>query len=150
MAAQDNLFSEMNTSHFGDKLRKRTIFLPKLLEENTKVNLVLFDNEQFRRAHGIFRKWADIESSGKIKQRTESNLEGEFFKELFGDALEYRLFSENSDRWDAEQKYNVNGGEADAVIGHLSPLSRMVQAVIELKGPTTNVERYCQMLCMAR
>jgi len=141
MAAQDNLFQEINTSHFGDNLRKRTIFLPKLLEEKTKVNMILFDNEQFRNAHKTFCKWADIESSDKIKQRTESNLEGEFFKEIFGDALGYKLFSENSDQWDAEQKYNVNSGQADAVIGNFSPSSKMVQAVIELKGPTTNVDR---------
>ena len=102
------LFREMSTAHYGDNLRKRTLFLPKILEDKTKINKQVFENGKFEKAHEIICKWADIEKSGKLKPRKESNLEGEFFKEIFGDCLGYTLFSEHKDRWEAEQKYSIN------------------------------------------
>jgi len=85
--SDEHLFREMNTARYGDNLRKRTLFLPKLLEDKSKINKQLFENKQFQKAHEIVSKWADIETSGKLKSRKESNLEGEFFKEIFGDCL---------------------------------------------------------------
>lgn len=136
----EHLFRELNTARYGDNLRKRTLFLPNLLEQNTRVNRQIYD-EQYKKAYDIIKKWANIESSGKLKPRKESNLEGEFFKEIFGDCLGYTLFSENKDKWHAEQKYSVNGGITDAVIGFFNPTSKNVRAVIELKGPKTNIDR---------
>lgn len=141
-AKEEHLFPEMNTARYGDNLRNRTLFLQKILEKKTIINKQVFDNDQFKKAHEIICKWANIESSGKLKPRKESNLEGEFFKEIFGDCLGYTLFSENKEKWEAEQKYTINGQEADGVIGFFNQSNKNVRAVIELKGPKVNVDRY--------
>ncbi|MBN2589514.1 MAG: N-6 DNA methylase [Sedimentisphaerales bacterium] len=137
----ENLFRKMSSAHYGDNLRKRTLFLPKILEEKSTINKQIFENGKFEKAYQIICKWADIEKSGKIKPRKESNLEGEYFKEIFGDCLGYALFSEHKDRWEAEQKYAINGAQADGVLGSFSQYHKSVNAVVELKGPTTNVDR---------
>ena len=142
MAGKENyLFPKIDTARYGDNLRKRTIFLQKILEEKSKINKQLFDNDQFKKAHEIICKWANIESSGKLQPRKESNLEGEYFKDIFGDCLGYTLFSENKEEWEAEQKYTINGQEADGVIGFFNQSNKNVRAVIELKGPKVNVDR---------
>ena len=141
VADNENLFHEMSPAHYGDNLRKRTLFIPKILEEKSKINKQLYENGKFNKAYEIICKWVDIEKSGKLKPRKESNLEGEFFKDIFGDCLGYALFSENIPRWEAEQKYAINGSQADGVIGSFSPYHKKVNAVIELKGPTINVDR---------
>ena len=142
MAAKGNvLFPELNTARYGDNRRPRRLFLPKLLESQARDKRFI-DNESFANAHKILCKWADLESSGKLQKRKESNLEGEFFAEVFGDALGYTLFSENKATWEIEAKYFVNGGEADGAIGQFRhEYKSSPTAVIELKGPTTNVDR---------
>jgi hypothetical protein len=83
-----------------------------------------------------------MESSGKLEKRKETELEGEFLTQVFGEALGYKLFSDNEELWNLKPKFSINGGEADAAIGVFrqgqknSPL-----AVIELKGPTVNLDR---------
>jgi len=87
-------------------------------------------------------KWADIESSGKLDKMKETALEGEFCKDIFGDALGYTLFSGGKDQWNFQQKYSVNKGQADAAIGIFGADKKpQVRAVIELKGPTANVDK---------
>jgi hypothetical protein len=94
------------------------------------------------RAHEIVCKWADIESGGKLDKMKETAIEGEFCKEVFGDALGYVFFADNKERWNFQQKFFVNGGEADAAIGIFGANKKpQVRAVIELKGPTVNVDR---------
>ncbi|HLB73406.1 MAG TPA: DNA methyltransferase [Sedimentisphaerales bacterium] len=87
-------------------------------------------------------KWADIESSGKLDKMKETAIEGEFCKDIFGDALGYTLFSGGKDQWNFQQKYSVNKGQADAAIGIFGADKKpQVRAVIELKGPTANVDK---------
>jgi len=72
----------------------------------------------------------------------ETAIEGEFCKEVFGDALGYVFFADNKERWNFQHKFFVNGGEADAVIGVFGAgIKPQVRAVIELKGPTVNVDK---------
>ncbi len=95
------------------------------------------------RAHEIVCKWAELESGGKLAKMKESTIEGEFCKEVFGDALGYDFFADNKERWNFQPKFFVNGGQADAAIGNFDAKRKkpQVRAVIELKGPTTNVDK---------
>jgi len=83
-----------------------------------------------------------MESSDKLAEQNETAIEGEFLKEVFGDGLGYKLFSDNEETWNLKPKFSVNAGQADAAIGIFrrgkedSP-----SAVIELKGPTVNLDR---------
>lgn len=139
--SSEQLFRELNTARYGDNRRHKNLFLPKLVEKLAGHKQIT-DNEAFEDAYAIFCKWAELETQGKLKLRKESNLEGEFVTEIFGKALGYSAFSDGKDSWELEQKYAIDGGEVDAVLGLFqSGRRKMPHAVIELKGPTVNVDR---------
>lgn len=139
-AKQEGLFPELNKARYGENRRARPLFLPALLEDKARDQRLKGPDQD--RAYEIICKWADIESSGKLDPMKETSIEGEFFKEIFSDALGYTLFADNKENWNFQQKYFVNGGYADAAIGifgsHKKP---QIHAVIELEGPTVNVDK---------
>ena len=135
----EHLFPELSKARYGESRRFRPLFLPRLLREPQK----FLEGPELDRAHEIICKWADIESSGKLEKMKETAIEGEFCTEVFGDALGYDFFADNKERWNFQPKYFVNGGQADAAIGNFDVTRKkpQVRAVIELKGPTTNVDK---------
>jgi hypothetical protein len=136
----EHLFPELNKARYGESRCLHPLFLPALLERESQDQRLKGPDQD--RAYEIICKWADIESKGKLDPMKETNLEGEFCKDIFGDALGYTLFSEGKEQWNFQQKYFVNGGHADAVIGVFgSDRKPQVRAVIELKGPKINVDK---------
>jgi len=136
----EHLFPELNKARYGEARCLHPLFLPALLERESHDQRSKGPDQDH--AYEIICKWADIESKGKLDTMKETNLEGEFCKDIFGDALGYTLFSEDKDQWNFQQKYFVNGGHADAVIGVFgSDKKPQVRAVIELKGPKVNVDK---------
>ena len=134
------LFQQLDPARDGDKRPEHRLFLPKLIHEETLQ--ARLHGEAKKHAYEILCKWADLEAAGKLQKKSETTLEGEFLTEVFGKALGYTLFSENKDHWDLHPKYTVNGGIADAAIGVFDHDGRKTaRAVIELKGPKTNVDR---------
>ncbi|MCX5637264.1 MAG: hypothetical protein NTX52_06175, partial [Planctomycetota bacterium] len=134
----EHLFPELNKARYGEARCLRPLFLPNLLQQEPKK----FLEEPAQNAYQIICKWADIESGGKLDKMKETTIEGEFCKDIFGDALGYTLFSEGKDLWNFQQKYSVNRGQADAAIGIFGTDRKpLVRAVIELKGPTVNVDK---------
>jgi len=139
-AKQEVLFPELNKARYGENRRARPLFLPALLEEASRDQRLKGADQDH--AYEIICKWADIESSGKLDPMKETAIEGEFCKELFGEALGYTLFADNKENWNFQQKYFVNGGHADAAIGIFGSRKKpQIRAVIELKGPKVNVDR---------
>ncbi|HUV66587.1 MAG TPA: DNA methyltransferase [Sedimentisphaerales bacterium] len=134
----EHLFPEVDKARYGEGRRSRRLFLPRFLEAPQK----FLEGPELNRAHEIICKWADIDSSGKLKEMQETAIEGEFCKEVFGDALGYDFFADNKERWNFQQKFSVNGGQADAAIGIFGArVKPQVRALIEIKGPTANVDR---------
>ncbi len=139
-AKEGSLFPKLDTARYGENRRHRPLFLPKYLEQGSRTNLLKGKAQD--RAYEIICKWADLESSGKLEKKKETTLEGEFLTEVFGEALGYKLFRENEERWELEAKFFVDGGEADAAIGLFEEgRKHPPRTVIELKGPTVNVDR---------
>ncbi len=140
---QEQLFKELNTARYGDGRKYRNLFLPRLVNDKEMAgNKQLVDSAEFKKAYEIICKWGELEKSGKLRKLNETNLEGEFLKEVFGEALGYKFFSENLDYWECQQKFPVNGGQADGAIGFFeSHRTNVPRAIIELKGPTVNVDR---------
>ena len=135
----EHLFSESTKARYGEQRQTRSLFLPNLLQQESSKKILWAQVED---AHQIICKWADIESKGKLNKMNETAIEGEFCKEVFGDALGYTFFADNKERWNFQQKFSVNGGQADAVIGTFGAnVKPHVRAVIELKGPTVNVDK---------
>ncbi len=134
------LFPQLNTARLGDNRQERRLFLPTLIHEESLQSHL--SGSARDHAYEIICKWAKLEATGKLQKKKETTLEGEFLTEVFGEALGYTLFSENKDHWDIQAKYTVNGGIADAAIGFFEHDGRSVPgAVIELKGPTANLDR---------
>jgi len=139
-AKEEALFPELDTPRYGENRRKRPLFIPNYLKQESRSNLL--KGEAWDKAYKIICNWADLESSGKLEEEKETALEGEFLTQVFGEALGYTLFSENKKQWNLKPKFFVNGGEADAAIGLFgSGIKQPPRAIIELKGPKVNVDR---------
>ena len=137
---EQNLFPTLNTARYGDQRRTRPLFIPNLLLRESHDKRL--DGKDQENAYQIILKWADMESSGRLDPRKETSLESEFLTEVFGQALGYTLFSEDKEHWNLEPKFSVNSGQADAAIGLFQSGKKTTpRAVIELKGPTVNVDR---------
>src|SRR5262249_25499230 len=79
--------------------------------------------------------------------------QGEFLVDVFGRALGYTVFSDGLENWNLEPEFVVPGGSADAAIGQFAPGDRTAtggtpvpapqppKVLVELKGPTVNVDR---------
>jgi hypothetical protein len=130
----------MDPARYGDSRQKRPLFVQAYLKEESEDNRL--QDERQTRAHDIILKWADLESSGALQTQTESNLGGVFLTEVFGEALGYTLFSEGKTQWNLQPQSRLNDLTADAAIGFFEVHGEMKpRGVIELKGPTVNVDR---------
>lgn len=139
-AKQNDLFPELNGARYGESRSHERLFLPREFRNDAE-DYRLRDEAQ-RNAHEIVRKWADIEASGRLQRKKETTLHGEFLADVFGNALGYTFFSEGRTSWEIEAEFGVNGGTADAAIGHFGEgRGRVPRAVIELKGPKVNLDR---------
>jgi len=137
---EQNLFPTLNTARYGDQRRTRPLCIPNLLLRESHDKRL--DGKDQEHAYQIILKWADMESSGRLDPRKETSLESEFLTEVFSQALGYTLFSEDKEHWNLEPKFSVNSGQADAAIGLFQSGKKTTpRAVIELKGPTVNVDR---------
>ncbi len=139
-AKQEYLFRKMDPARYGDNRQKRPLFVQAFLKERSQDQRL--QDDRCKRAHDIIVKWAELESKGVLQTQTESNLEAEFLTEVCGDALGYTLFSEGKTQWNLQPKFRLNDQIADAAIGFFDAHREIApRAVIELKGPTANLDR---------
>ncbi len=99
-------------------------------------------DDQIKQAHPILIKWADLESSGRLGKLKETQVQGNFLAEVFGQALGYATAVDNQSQWQQQQHHVIAGQTPDAVLGHFTqdaPLKPL--AVIELKGPKVHLDR---------
>jgi hypothetical protein len=130
----------MDPARYGDNRQKRPLFVQAYLKREADDHRL--HDEREKRAFEILVKWADLESRGVLQTQTESNLEGEFLTQVFGEALGYTLFSEGQTEWNLKPKFRLNDQIADAAIGFFEAGRETTpRAVIELKSPTVNVDR---------
>ena len=100
------------------------------------------ESDPLREAHAILLKWAELESSGRLAKLTETQLQGDFLAEVFGDVLGYKRATANDEVWHLEQHHTIAGQTPDAVLGHfLQDKPFEPSAVIELKGPKIHLDR---------
>jgi hypothetical protein len=139
-AKQDHLFPEMNPARYGEHRRKRPLFIPARLKSDSQDRRLQGQNQET--AHEILIRWAELESSGALEGQKESNIEAELLTQVFGEALGYTLFSEGQKQWNLKPKFRLNSLVADAAIGFFETRQKAIpRAVIELKGPTVNVDK---------
>lgn len=103
----------------------------------------VFD-DRFAAARGVFERWADLDSSGTLERMSETQLQADFVRDFFGDALQYVRFAEGRREWNLQQGWAIPdaGGVPDGILGNFRTASEhQPQAIIELKGPTVNLDR---------
>ncbi len=132
-----DLHSAANGSANGNQPH---VILPELLRHAAVTHAPPTD--ALKTAHETLKRWADLESDGKLQRMNETQLQGEFLANVFGTALGYTLFSEGLPQWHLWPQYGVNGGTADAAIGQFRPDGHEPpRALVELKGPLVDVDR---------
>ena len=138
---QPDLIPDLHAVANGDVRRDHPrLILPRLLDK-AAIDFRLPEKEEAA-VHAIILKWAEMESRGRLSARTETEIEGEFLTEVFGQVLGYTLFSEDRDYWELRPQFPVPGGIADAAIGRFREKGEQgLHALVELKGPTVNVDR---------
>jgi hypothetical protein len=93
-------------------------------------------------AHAILVKWADLETSKKLAKIGETQMQGDFLAEVFGQALGYGGQVDGADKWQRIQHHSIEGETPDGVLGHFGTnLPVQPLAVIELKGPKIHLDR---------
>jgi hypothetical protein len=93
-------------------------------------------------AHKVLIQWADLEASGKLKKRKETQLQGEFLAQVFGKALGYASPADGADEWQLIQHEMVGPETPDAVLGFFRLDDETdLRAVVELKGPKIDLDR---------
>jgi hypothetical protein len=116
------------------------LILPRFLED-AAADLRL-DSNGLKAAHAVLVKWADLETSGRLAELNETQMQGDFLAEVFGDALGYVGFSEGRDVWHREQHCPIDGETPDAILGFFRQSEeRRPLAVIELKGSKVHLDR---------
>ncbi len=96
-----------------------------------------------RAAHAVLVKWADLESSGRLAELNETQMQGDFLAQVFGDALGYAGPLDGKEVWHREQHYQIAGETPDAVLGFFRQTAdHKPLAVIELKGPKIHLDRH--------
>ena len=100
------------------------------------------DETKIRESHAVLVKWADLESSGRLATLHETQMQGDFLAQVFGDALDYDGPLDGADTWHRIQHESIAGQTPDGVLGNFSAeKSHTPLAVVELKGPNVNLDR---------
>lgn len=121
--------------------RRGRLVLPRHLDR-VVVQATEFQDGQWRTAHAVAIRWADLESSGRITRTNEAQLKGQFLNDIFGSALGFAFLSANAPQWDLQPEYAVNGGSADAGIGVFGQSqTTTLRALVEVKGPQVSLDR---------
>jgi Eco57I restriction-modification methylase len=106
-------------------------------------NLEIADHEAKRK---IIENWQKGIISGKILSQNEKKLQSEFLNKIFGDVLGYS-YEKHLDTWQLENelKVNLDGRTPDGALGYFNfengKINHQVFAVIELKGPLSNLDK---------
>lgn len=120
--------------------RTERLFLRRYLK--AEANNKQLDQTELNRAQKILIRWADMEQSGKLDRIKETQIEGDFVREVFGDALGYTRQSESEQSWHLAVKQSYAQDIPDVSLGHFGMKAEVPPtAVVELKGPKVNLDR---------
>ena len=101
------------------------------------------DENEMKAAHAVLVKWADLETSGRLAELNETQMQGDCLAQVFGDALGYAGPLDGKELWHREQHYPIDGETLDAVLGFFRQAeSHRLLAVIELKGAKVHLDRH--------
>ena len=91
----------------------------------------------------FLNKWINMEKIGTLYSSKEEALQGEFLLNIFSNLLNAVNVTDGKDGWNLERetKTEIDRQKADGVLGFFDKKgNKDVRAVIELKGPTINLD----------
>lgn len=91
----------------------------------------------------FLNKWINMEKIGTLYSSKEEALQGEFLLNIFSNLLNAVNVTDGKDGWNLERetKTEIDQQKADGVLGFFDKKgNKDVRAVIELKGPTINLD----------
>lgn len=91
----------------------------------------------------FLNKFINMEEIGTLYTSKEEALQGEFLLNIFSNLLNAVNVTDGKDEWNLERetKTEIDGQKADGVLGFFDNKgNKDVRAVIELKGPTINLD----------
>lgn len=116
------------------------LILGRVLHEATLDKFL--DESEIAAAHAILVKWADLEKSGRLARLKETQMQGDFLAQVFGESLGYAGFADGVETWQRIQHEDVLEQTPDALLGHFRQGSdNKPLAVVELKGPKVHLDR---------
>lgn len=83
------------------------LFLPAYLTAEAKRREHVYKSE-IEHAHGIFRRWIDLELQG-VLARKETSPDADFLRDIFGDALGYAAVTEGDPSYQLERQFSIQG-----------------------------------------
>lgn len=137
---QHGFFDDDPIRH-GCGRRRHGLVLPRHLDA-WALQAPELQGDTWRPAHQIIKKWIDLDEGRRLERLNETTLRGDFLAEVFGEALGFTRPSSGAATWNLHPEYSLNGGTADAAVGLFSQDAPTVpRALIEVKGPTVNLDR---------
>ncbi|MBS5870541.1 MAG: Eco57I restriction-modification methylase domain-containing protein [Fusobacterium periodonticum] len=114
----------------------------KTLAEKAEKEIDLKENN-LKEKREFLNKWINMEKIGTLYTSKEEALQGEFLLNIFSNLLKAVNVTDGKDEWNLERetKTEIDGQKADGVLGFFDKKgNKDVRAVIELKGPTINLD----------
>jgi hypothetical protein len=113
--------------------------------QKTATLAILQKIENLAAKKGIIQKWQDAFESGKLDYLTETQLDGEFLRDIFCEVLGYTsAVGSNSQEWEltVKGKTDIDGTIPDATLGYFAVNKpNDVRIIIELKGANINLDK---------
>lgn len=128
--------------------RFQPLILPRILDETSRQGLTSIDIENRTNAYHAFSDWHTQIHKNKFSSMTESQLEQAFNSQCLG-ALGYQSFDKvpAGSEFSLAPKHSLPNATPDVVLGKFqSPheITENIRAIVELKGPQTNLDRLIQ------
>ena len=139
MAAKTLFFNESTVAQRQPKTDR--LILARFLKDATR-DTRLAENE-LKAGHAVLVKWADLESSGRLAKHNETQMQGDFLAQVFGEALGYSGPLDGAEVWYREQHHSISGETPDAILGKFRQTeNHKPLVVVELKGPNVHLDRH--------
>jgi len=121
-----------------------TLFSIKDFQKTATISILQkIDNLAVKKS--IIQKWQDAFESGKLDYLTETQLDGEFLRDIFCEVLGYSsAVGSDSNEWEltVKGKTDVDGTIPDATLGYFAVNKpNDVRIIIELKGANINLDK---------
>ncbi|MDD2565212.1 MAG: TaqI-like C-terminal specificity domain-containing protein [Candidatus Gracilibacteria bacterium] len=122
--------------------------MAKLFKDNViKEKLLNFEIPDFEKKIEILESWNNLYKQGKLHEKKETSIQGEFASHILGSVLGYKDFVENNEQWNRQNEPgNPTGGQSsDFGLGYFKSSKdfsqNLIKVVVEVKDTKTSLDK---------